>query len=105
MNIMCPNHRTQLISNTCYCYRDLTATITFKNDLLALREVHKVTLELYESIQGVPDMDFIFSYVPLPFTVVSQSLLRGGDVLGLDRNPKDRICKSAYVKILRFHLS
>ena len=56
--------------------------------------MHKVTTELYESIKDVVDMDFIFSYVPLPAVVANQSMARGGDMMGLDRDPKDRICKS-----------
>lgn len=73
--------------------RDLTATFTIANDFRTLREVHRVTMELYESLKGVRDMDFIFSYVPLPSVVTRQSLARGGDVLGLNRKPRDRICE------------
>jgi hypothetical protein len=62
--------------------------------------MHKVTTELYESIKDVVDMDFIFSYVPLPAVVANQSMARGGDMMGLDRDPKDRICKSQ--KALQF---
>ena len=80
--------------------RDLTATFTIENDLPTLREMHKVTTELYESIKDVVDMDFIFSYVPLPAVVANQSMARGGDMMGLDRDPKDRICKSQ--KALQF---
>ncbi|KAM0714147.1 hypothetical protein Q7P37_010296 [Cladosporium fusiforme] len=72
-------------------YRDLTATFTLENDIQTLLEIHKATVRLYESIRDVPDMDFIFSYVPLPSVLVKQSLMRGGDVMGLDRDPKDHI--------------
>lgn len=71
-------------------YRDLTATATIKNDENTLMAIHASTNVLFEQAR-IPGMDFIVSYVPLPKKAVFQGILRGGDVLGLQRNLQDRI--------------
>ncbi|KAH8894165.1 FAD-binding domain-containing protein [Thozetella sp. PMI_491] len=48
-------------------YRQLWATVTFKNDLATMEEVHNITNAIYAQVNGtVPDMDWVFFYSPQP---------------------------------------
>ncbi|KAJ4386786.1 hypothetical protein N0V93_009684 [Gnomoniopsis smithogilvyi] len=73
-------------------YRDLAATYTFVNDLATALAIQNVTEALNTELQKeVPNMNWIFSYTPLPSIATQQSLNRGGNILGLDRKVEDRI--------------
>ncbi|KAK8000693.1 FAD-binding domain-containing protein [Apiospora arundinis] len=72
-------------------FRDGLATITFKNDQNTIQAVHKVTTDICNQVSDVPDLDCYWSYVPLPDIVTTNSLKRGGNVLGLERRRYDRM--------------
>lgn len=74
--------------------RDLAATYTFVNDLTTALAIQEVTEALNTKLQEtVPDLEWIFSYTPLPAIATQQSLNRGGGQLGLDGNLRDLIGK------------
>ncbi|KAK8123110.1 hypothetical protein PG984_011780 [Apiospora sp. TS-2023a] len=72
-------------------FRDAIATITFKNDQNTIAAVHKIANDICNQMADIPNMDCFWSYVPLPDIVTANSLKKGGDVLGLDRNRIDRM--------------
>ncbi|KAJ9144961.1 FAD binding domain-containing protein [Pleurostoma richardsiae] len=72
-------------------FRDLGATVTFKNDLATLDAVQAVTNEIYSELTNVTDMDFLFNYVPQPKVIETHSAARGGNVLGLEAVDHDQI--------------
>lgn len=75
--------------------RDLAATYTFINDITTALAIQNVTEALNAELQKVvSNMTWIFSYTPLPSIATQQSLARGGDQLGLQRNVEDRIGES-----------
>lgn len=75
-----------------FAYRDLAATYTFANDLTTALAIQEVTEALNAELQEmVADMDWVFSYNPLPAIATQQGASRGGDQLGLDRDVRDLI--------------
>jgi hypothetical protein len=69
----------------------LAGTYTFDNDDKTVAAVQKVTEDIYQTIKDIPKLEYIWTYIPMPYTVIEQSELRGGDMLGLSRRKKDRI--------------
>lgn len=72
-------------------YRDLMATVTFVNNLDVMQAVQNATLEIYNSVASVPDMQWIYSYEPLPSFFTQASTERGGNMLGLNRTQDNLI--------------
>ncbi|KAK5132818.1 hypothetical protein LTR08_008619 [Meristemomyces frigidus] len=66
-------------------YRDLMGPITFKNDFSVMQLVQQVTLGAYNNIKNIPDLDWIYSYEPLPKLYTQQGSKHSGNVLGLNR--------------------
>jgi hypothetical protein len=71
----------------------LGATLTFVNDLETIKAVQAVFDNVYESVRGVPDMDWIVLYNPQPKVIEDLSAARGGNVLGLENVTNDQIGK------------
>lgn len=79
--------------STSFC-RDLAATYTFVNDVATALAIQNVTENLNNQLQQVvPDMEWIFSYTPLPAIATQQSLSRGGNQLGIGGDLQDLIGK------------
>lgn len=77
------------------CCRDLAATYTFVNNLTTALAIQEVTETLHTKLQEtIPNLEWIFSYTPLPAIATQQSLNRGGNQLGLEGNMRDLISKS-----------
>jgi hypothetical protein len=72
-------------------FRELAGTYTFDNDDKTVFAVQKVTMDVYDTIKDIPGMEYIWTYIPMPYAIVEQSERRGGDMLGLARRKKDRI--------------
>jgi hypothetical protein len=73
--------------------RELTATLTFVNDLETLQQVQAATDGIYEQIKDrVPGLDWMFSYNPQPQVMTTYSAARGGNSLGLASLNHDQIC-------------
>ncbi len=76
-------------------YRDILATVTFVNDADTLSKVQALTDQIAaEYMAKVPEMDWLFFYVPQPKVIQSYSKARGGNVLGLDGVGHDQISMS-----------
>ncbi|KAI7151780.1 hypothetical protein KC349_g9324 [Hortaea werneckii] len=71
-------------------FRDVGATVTFKNDLETLRAVLRIADEVFQKVSHVQNMTWIFSFEPLTRNVIQRSKAQGGNVMGLD-NKTDRI--------------
>ena len=71
--------------------RDLAGAYTFDSDDKTVAAVQKVTLEIYETVKDIPGLEYIWTYIPMPYAIVEESERRGGDMLGLSRRKKDRI--------------
>lgn len=69
------------------------ATMTFRNDLITIQEVQVISHSLFDSVQHVPGVEWIYSYEPLPRLYTDHSIMRGGNIMGLDRTQDDLICK------------
>ncbi|KAK5128427.1 hypothetical protein LTR85_003095 [Meristemomyces frigidus] len=72
-------------------YRDLMATVTFVNNLAVMQAVQAATLDIYKSVGSVPDMQWIYSYEPVPNLFTQEGTNRGGNMLGLNRTEEDLI--------------
>ncbi|KAI7204840.1 hypothetical protein KC316_g510 [Hortaea werneckii] len=72
-------------------FRDFGATVTFKNDLETLREVHRIADEVAQKVSYVQNMTWIFSFEPLTRDVIQRSKAQGGNVMGLDDGKGNQI--------------
>ncbi|KAK3305084.1 6-hydroxy-D-nicotine oxidase [Chaetomium strumarium] len=73
-------------------YRNLWATVTFKNNLATLQTVQRITDHIYiEAGATVPDMDWILLYSPQPKAIDLHGLRNGGNVLGRQHTRDDQI--------------
>jgi hypothetical protein len=69
----------------------LSATVTFRNDLETIQEIHNITNQIYATVKDVPDLEWIFFYVPQPKIIESHAAKRGGNILGLAADPTDEV--------------
>ncbi|KAI7366236.1 hypothetical protein KC328_g18515, partial [Hortaea werneckii] len=60
-------------------FRDVGATVTFKNDLETLRAVHRIADEVFQKVSHVQNMTWIFSFEPLTRNVIQRSKAQGGN--------------------------
>ncbi|KAI1872941.1 uncharacterized protein JN550_003815 [Neoarthrinium moseri] len=72
--------------------RVLMTTATFVNAPSVVQGVHQLTLDHFEkSFSGIPNLVFDFQYTPIPRHVTEQSLVRGGNIMGLNDTTDDLI--------------
>ncbi|KAI9682137.1 MAG: hypothetical protein M1817_000191 [Caeruleum heppii] len=71
--------------------RDLFMTLTFLNDEETIRQVNEIGFKLLEPNKNVKGLVWTLMFQPLPRIITDLGIQRGGNVLGLDRQPKNAV--------------
>ncbi|KAK3709798.1 hypothetical protein LTR37_010626 [Vermiconidia calcicola] len=72
-------------------YRDLFATATIVNKMSVIEAAHRISDQIYEEVQHVPDLVWNFYFEPLPRLFTDHSEQLGGNIMGLNRTQEDLI--------------
>jgi len=83
--------------------RELGVTLSFVNDADTLIKVNEIYQEIYEDLKDIPDMDYIYFFIPQPKVIQTHSAKRGGNSLGLEGVTNDQIgtCFPDYLRKYR----
>lgn len=78
---------------------NLYASITFSNNLTVISHVVEI---LKDELDKYKEQNFFvyasFQIQPLPRVFIQHGLDRGGNVLGLDRNLDNNVCKYIFIR-------
>ena len=70
---------------------NIFAALSFANDGESIRRINIVGDNLLEANKNIPGLQWFLTYQSLPRVYVERSLERGGNILGLDREPGNNI--------------
>lgn len=71
----------------------LMSDVTFVNDLEVIKAVHKITMDVRDTLSHVPNLTWDFQFEPLPRHFIQASNALGGNVMGLDDAQDDLLGK------------
>lgn len=71
--------------------RDLFATLTFANDPEIISQVYNISQKLLQPIKNAKGLNWITMFQPIPYVITEQSIKRGGNVMGLDREKGNQV--------------
>jgi FAD/FMN-containing dehydrogenase len=69
--------------------RVLMTDATFVNDHETIKGVYNITIEIMKTVSHVPDLTWDFQFEPLSRHTIEASLVRGGNVMGVDSLEED----------------
>ncbi|KHN94103.1 FAD-binding, type 2 [Metarhizium album ARSEF 1941] len=72
-------------------FRQVTATLTFRNDYKTLRRIWDATDDIYNGLERKNEVDWMISFIPQPKIQQSYAAARGGNSLGLQDVAQDQI--------------
>lgn len=58
-----------------------------------LKDVHKITLDIFDQYIHIPDLEWKFVYTPVPRFYTDHSTERGGNMMGLNNTQDDLVSK------------